>query len=58
MADIIIVCILVICVGGASYYIYKNKKKGGQCIGCPCAQSCSGKCGSGNAKQDVAAGTK
>lgn len=30
-------------------YIYKSKKKGVKCIGCPCAGSCGGKaCGSTN----------
>lgn len=45
MADFIVIVILVCCVGGACYYIYKNKKKGVKCIGCPHAKSCGGGCG-------------
>lgn len=50
MADVIVIMILGICVGGAIRYIYKSKKSGAKCIGCPhsCSCSCSGNC-SGNA---------
>ncbi len=44
MVNVIIILILAACVGGACYYIYKNRKKGVKCIGCPYAQSCSGGC--------------
>ena len=40
MADIIIVGILLLIVGGAIFYIVKEKKKGVQCIGCPAAATC------------------
>lgn len=35
MIDIIVIMILLILVGTASYYIWKEKKKGNKCIGCP-----------------------
>ena len=41
LADILIIAILVAAVTGAITYIYKEKKKGRQCIGCPMAGSCS-----------------
>lgn len=45
MANIICGIIILLCVGGAGFYIWKNKKKGVKCIGCPYAKSCSGSCG-------------
>lgn len=44
MANIFIVLIIIGLVGLACYYIWKNKKKGVKCIGCPYAQSCGGGC--------------
>ena len=45
--NIIIIAILAVIVGLASYYIYKAKKSGKKCIGCPHSCSCdSSKCGS------------
>lgn len=40
MADIIVVIILVILVGGAVAYIVKSKRSGVKCIGCPAGGSC------------------
>ncbi|MDO4976615.1 MAG: FeoB-associated Cys-rich membrane protein [Eubacteriales bacterium] len=45
MADIIVGVILIVVVGSACYYIWKEKKKGRKCIGCPSSGSCP-KCGS------------
>ena len=45
MADIIIVGILLLIVGGAIFYIVKEKKKGTKCIGCPAAGNCSSRNG-------------
>lgn len=44
MADIVTVIILLLCVGSAFYCIYKNRKKGKSCIGCPQADSCGKEC--------------
>lgn len=50
MEDIIIIVILAVVLGLAAFYIYKQKKKGSKCIGCPYGCSCSSKneggCGS------------
>lgn len=43
MIDFIISVALIIIVGAAVYYIYKSKKSGKKCIGCPYADSCSTK---------------
>lgn len=45
MSDFIIIAIVGIIVAAAIYYIYKSKKNGVKCIGCPSGKSCSGKCG-------------
>ena len=41
MTDIIVIAIILAIVGGASYYIYKEKKKGVRCVGCSFAGQCS-----------------
>lgn len=35
MVDFIIIAALVLILGGAGYYVYKVKKSGKKCIGCP-----------------------
>ena len=40
IADIIIILILAAALGAACIYIYKERKKGRHCIGCPMAGSC------------------
>ena len=45
MENIIIAVIIVAIVGAASFYIYKAKKSGKKCIGCPDGGSCSSGCG-------------
>lgn len=42
--NVIIVAVLVLIVGLASLYIYKAKKSGQKCIGCPDSKTCSGAC--------------
>ena len=56
LTDIIVIAVIVLIVGAASFYIYRAKKSGKKCIGCPdgcsCSQNqkgnekCSGSCGS------------
>ena len=43
LPDIIVVAVILLCVGGASLYIYKAKKSGKKCIGCPDSSSCGQK---------------
>lgn len=41
MQNFIIIIALVLIVGSASYYLYKEKKKGRKCIGCPGGGCCN-----------------
>lgn len=50
MENIIIVAVLIVVICLAVFYIYKSKKSGKKCIGCPDSGSCSaskceGSCG-------------
>ena len=49
MENLILLALLGLILGGAAGYVYKAKKKGVKCIGCPdgstCSGSCSGCCG-------------
>lgn len=42
--DYIIIAVIALIIGGAAFYIYKAKKSGKKCIGCPDSGTCSGKC--------------
>ena len=44
MINIIISVILIATVGTAGVYIWKEKKKGKKCIGCPCSGTASCHC--------------
>ena len=41
MTDLIVTVVLLIILGGAALYIYKEKKRGEKCIGCPYSKQCS-----------------
>ena len=51
LSNIIITVILIAVVAGAVYYIYRSKKRGDKCVGCPYAKSCGGKCGGTDKKE-------
>ena len=44
MVDLLIGVVIVALLGGAAFYIYKAKKSGTKCAGCPHAKNCSGHC--------------
>ena len=46
MINYLIIAILLVIIGGAAFYIYKAKKNGAKCIGCPNSKACSCNCGS------------
>lgn len=46
MKDVLIVLILVVIIALATIYIYKAKKRGARCIGCPHSKEC-GLCNKG-----------
>ena len=43
MENILLIVVLILAVGGAVRYIYKAKKGGQKCIGCPYSEECSAK---------------
>jgi len=48
MENYIILAVLALILFGAGFYIYKAKKSGRGCIGCPSSKTCSGGCGGCN----------
>ncbi len=52
MENLIIIAIVAAVILIAALYIYKEKKKGKKCIGCPYANSCNGGCSSQNQKEN------
>lgn len=58
MGNLIIAAVVAALIGAAVIYIWKEKKKGSGCIGCPYAKQCAGKghtntqggCGCNNTK--------
>lgn len=44
MENVIVIAILVAILGAAVRYVYKAKKRGQKCIGCPDGGNCSGNC--------------
>lgn len=44
--DYVVIAIIVLAIGGAVFYVIREKKKGKKCIGCPYSCSCQNKsCG-------------
>lgn len=44
MKDAIIVLLIVVIAALIICYLYKAKKRGETCVGCPYAKQCGGKC--------------
>ena len=44
IADYIIIAVIALILGLAAGYVYKAKKSGKKCIGCPDSGTCSGNC--------------
>ena len=44
MIDLIVIAILLAITGGIVFCLYRAKKRGETCIGCPHAKQCGGKC--------------
>ena len=53
MTDIIFTVILAAILGSAAWYVYKAKKRGVKCIGCPVEGGCSGCCTSCAARNEL-----
>ncbi len=45
MGNYIVIAILALIIGAAVFYVYRAKKSGQKCIGCPYSKQCSGSCG-------------
>ena len=54
MQDFIIIAVLAAVIIGVAIYLYKQKKSGAKCIGCPYSKECSGKCSSSADDQNSA----
>ena len=39
--DIIVIAIIALIIGAATFYIIRAKRRGQKCIGCPYAKSCT-----------------
>nr|MBQ8245371.1 FeoB-associated Cys-rich membrane protein [Oscillospiraceae bacterium] len=44
MVNIIALAVIGLIVGAAAGYVYKEKKRGVRCVGCPDGGSCGGNC--------------
>ncbi len=44
MTDVIVLAVVGLIVGIAAGYIYREKKQGKTCVGCPYGGSCGGNC--------------
>ncbi len=40
ITDVILVAILLLIAGGSAWYLYRAKKRGEHCVGCPHAKLC------------------
>ena len=47
MENIIVIIIVVGIIGSIINYLYRAKKRGETCIGCPYSKQCSGNCNGG-----------
>ena len=43
-ADVILVFVIALVIGGAIFYIVRAKRRGQKCIGCPYAKECGKGC--------------
>ena len=46
MGDLIVGLVILAIISLAGYYLYKAKKRGVKCIGCPDGATCGGNCSS------------
>lgn len=44
MVNIILIMVIVAIIGGASWKVWSDKKKGGKCAGCPYSNGTNGPC--------------
>ena len=44
MEDLIVLAVVAVILGAAAAYVYRQKKSGAKCIGCPDSKTCAGNC--------------
>lgn len=44
MVDFVLIAMIAAIIGGILLYLYRAKKRGATCIGCPNAKQCAGHC--------------
>ena len=44
LTNILLIVVLLCIAGAAGLYLYRAKKRGETCVGCPYAKQCGGKC--------------
>lgn len=52
MTDLLVAAIVLAMVAGILLYLYRAKKRGETCIGCPYARKCGGGCGEHSHKKE------
>ena len=57
-ADYIIIAVIAVVIGFAAWYVYKSKKSGKKCIGCPAGCSCPSKGNDGGCGCGCGCGTE
>lgn len=50
MQDIILIAVILVILITAGVYVYRAKKSGAHCIGCPSSKECGGRCSCGTHK--------
>ena len=58
LVDCIVLAVIAAILGLAGWYIYKAKKSGKKCIGCPDSGACSGHCSGCSGNCGCSAGKK
>ena len=53
MIDFIVAAIVLAILGGILLYLYRAKKRGETCIGCPYAKQCGGGACGGHSRQST-----
>ena len=44
MINFVIIGIILVILGGAAVYVFKAKKSGAKCVGCPSSKTCGLNC--------------
>ena len=52
MVNVIIILVLAAIVGAAGWYVYKAKKSGQKCVGCPYVKECAARANGCGCNQD------